>query len=210
MMRMPCSCPGAIPSCMLAASLPQCGFARRSSLHRGLRVPGAFDGFELAVRAILGQQVSVKGATTLMGRFAESFGEPVISGDARLSRLAATADRVADAGVARIRAIGLPTARAESIRLLARRVADGQLRIDPNADVRALVRQLEEIPGVGAWTAEYVAMRALHWPDAFPASDLVLRRNAGHLTTAALRRAAEAWRPWRAYAAMQLWMRDRR
>ena len=190
----------------LAAS----GFARRSSLHRGLRVPGAFDGFELAVRAILGQQVSVKGATTLMGRFAESFGEPVISGDARLSRLAATADRVADAGVARIRAIGLPTARAESIRLLARRVADGQLRIDPNADVRALVRQLEEIPGVGAWTAEYVAMRALHWPDAFPASDLVLRRNAGHLTTAALRRAAEAWRPWRAYAAMQLWMRDRR
>src|SRR5262249_37782487 len=147
------------------------------ALRPGLRVPGAFDAFELAVRAILGQQVTVKGATTLMGRLTETFGETVDLGDPALTRLAVTAERLAGASPSRIKSIGLPASRAETLSLLARRIADGGLRIDAHADVKAVTRQLVEIPGVGAWTAEYIAMRALHWPDAFPESDLVLRRN---------------------------------
>ena len=176
---------------------------------RGLRVPGCTDGFELAVRAVLGQQVSVKGATTLMGRLTNVFGEPLVTDHPRLRRLAATADRLAGASLSDVRAIGLPAARATTVLTLARRVADGTLRLAPEADVRALVRQLKEIPGIGDWTAEYIVMRAVHWPDAFPATDLVLRRAAGNLTAPTLIKAAERWRPWRAYAAMHLWMKDR-
>jgi len=194
--------PSAIEAHLSAAKLPV------GKLRRGLRVPGAFDGFELAVRAILGQQVTVKGATTLMARLTESFGESVDVGDESLTRLSVTADRLGDAGTNRIKSIGLPTARAQTLFVLAQQVAKGELRFEPDANVAAIVRQLLEIPGVGAWTAEYIAMRALHWPDAFPSGDLVLRRHAGDLTAAQLRKAAERWRPWRAYAAMQLWMRS--
>jgi len=194
--------PAAIESHLSAAGLPV------PKLRRGLRVPGAFDGFELAVRAILGQQVTVKGATTLMARLTQTFGEAVDVGDESLTRLSVTAERLADAGTTRIKSIGLPTARAQTLFALAQHVANGTLRFDPEADVGGVVRQLLEIPGVGAWTAEYIAMRALHWPDAFPSGDLVLRRNAGDLTAAQLQRASERWRPWRAYAAMQLWMRN--
>jgi AraC family transcriptional regulator, regulatory protein of adaptative response / DNA-3-methyladenine glycosylase II len=193
--------PAAIDAHLSAASLPV-------AIRPGLRVPGAFDGFELAVRAILGQQVTVKGATTLMSRLTNTFGEPVDVGDDTVTRLAISAERLADASVSRIKSIGLPAARAQTLHLLARRVADDSLRFDPDGDVARFMRELEEIPGVGAWTAEYVAMRALHWPDAFPATDLVLRRNAGSLTAVQLQRAADRWRPWRAYAAMQLWMRS--
>ena len=174
---------------------------------RGLRVPGAMDSFELAVRAILGQQVSVKGASTLMTRFTELFGDPVSTDNPALTRLPATPDRVAEASIARIAAIGLPQARANTIHALARAVASGSLRIGPEADVGVLTRDLLAIPGIGPWTAEYVLMRAVHWPDAFPASDLVLRRAAGGLSAAQLIRCAERWRPWRAYAAMHLWRR---
>jgi AraC family transcriptional regulator of adaptative response / DNA-3-methyladenine glycosylase II len=135
-----------------------------------------------------------------------SFGEPVRTGHPGLTRLTATAERIAEATVAQVRAIGIPAARAQTILTLARQVAEGALRIVPEVDVRALTRQLTELPGIGPWTAEYIAMRAVHWPDAFPASDLVLCRAAGNLTPARLLRAAEAWRPWRAYAAMHLWM----
>jgi AraC family transcriptional regulator of adaptative response / DNA-3-methyladenine glycosylase II len=141
-----------------------------------------------------------------MTRLVERFGERVSATDGALSSLSVTAERLADAGASRIKAIGLPLARAQSLHLLAVRAADGALRFDTDADVSAFMRELRDIPGVGAWTAEYVAMRALHWPDAFPATDLVLRRRAGGLTAAQLARAAERWRPWRAYAAMQLWM----
>ncbi len=195
--------PAAIESHLAATGLPV------AKLRRGLRVPGAFDGFELAVRAILGQQVTVKGATTLMSRLTEKFGETIDVGDASLTRLAVTAERLAEAGTSRIKSIGLPAARAQTLHVLAQHASRGALRFDSDADVAAVVRRLLEIPGVGAWTAEYIAMRALHWPDAFPSGDLVLRRNAGDLTAAQLRRAAERWRPWRAYAAMQLWMRNR-
>ncbi|HEX6314289.1 MAG TPA: AlkA N-terminal domain-containing protein [Gemmatimonadaceae bacterium] len=172
---------------------------------RGLRVPGAWDGFELAVRAILGQQVSVSGATTLMGRLTAMFGEPFSGTRDGFTHLAPTAERLAEAGATRIRKIGLPLARATTIHEVARLVASGELSFGPDVDVSRFMRRMLDVRGIGPWTAEYIAMRALHWPDAFPASDLVLRRAAGNLTTAQLTRRAEAWRPWRSYAAMQLW-----
>jgi AraC family transcriptional regulator of adaptative response / DNA-3-methyladenine glycosylase II len=176
----------------------------------GLRVPGAVDGFELAVRAVLGQQVSVRGATTLAGRLAALVGEP--SGGpllGTLTRLAPTPERLADAGVDRVAAVGVPRARAAALVALARAVADGALpeltAAAPAPDHAEAVRRLVALPGIGAWTAEYVAMRALRCPDAFPHGDLALRKATGGVSAAALRRAAERWRPWRAYAAMHLW-----
>lgn len=175
------------------------------TLRRGVRVPGAFDGFELAVRAILGQQVSVRGATTLMARLVASLGSR-IDGHGSLGLIAPSAERVASAKVAEIQAIGLPGARAATIHTLATALAGGALTISPDVAVAEMTRRMLELPGIGPWTAEYIAMRAAHSPDAFPSSDLVLRRNAGNLTAAQLERASEKWRPWRAYAAMHLWM----
>ena len=176
---------------------------------RGVRVPGAFDGFELAIRAILGQQVTVKGATTLMARMVSAFGERVDTGDPALTHLPPTAARVASASIPEIRSIGLPVARATTLRALAERVARSELDISPSADAATLIAKITEVPGIGPWTAQYVAMRALHWPDAFPASDIALRRAAGGVSVAELVRAADAWRPWRAYAAMRLWLNGR-
>ncbi len=191
----------------IASHLASSGFGPIHGEARGLRVPGAADSFELAIRAILGQQVSVKGASTLMSRLTATFGAPIQTEHPQLTCLAATAERIAQANPAAIAKIGLPRARATTIHLLATRVAEGSLVIEPEADVRALTRQLIDLPGIGPWTAEYIVMRAVHWPDAFPASDLVLRRSAGNLSPAKLLRAAEEWRPWRAYAAMHLWSR---
>jgi AraC family transcriptional regulator of adaptative response / DNA-3-methyladenine glycosylase II len=192
----------------IESHLTRAGFGRIGRAARGLRVPGAWDGFELALRAILGQQVSVAGATTLMGRLTATFGEPLSGVEGGFTHLAPTAARLADAGADAIRRIGLPAARAETIHALSRLVADGSLSFESDSDVRSLMRRLTEIRGIGPWTAEYIAMRALHWPDAFPASDLVLRRSAGGLSTARLTRLAESWRPWRSYAAMHLWHRS--
>jgi AraC family transcriptional regulator of adaptative response / DNA-3-methyladenine glycosylase II len=189
----------------IEAHLVRAGFGTIPRGSRGLRVPGAWDGFELAIRAILGQQVSVAGATTLMGRLTATFGERLTSAEDGFTHLTPTADRLAEAGKDAIRRIGLPSARAATIHEVSKLVADGELSFDADTDVRAFMRRLTEIRGIGPWTAEYIAMRALHWPDAFPASDLVLRRAAGGLTTAKLSRLAESWRPWRSYAAMHLW-----
>jgi AraC family transcriptional regulator of adaptative response / DNA-3-methyladenine glycosylase II len=191
----------------IVSHLSSSGFGPIRGEARGLRVPGAGDSFELAIRAILGQQVSVKGASTLMSRFTEAFGAAMETDHPQLTRLAATAVRVAQATPSAIAKIGLPLARATTIHTLATRVADGSLVIEPEADVRVLTRQLLDLPGIGPWTAEYIVMRAVHWPDAFPASDLVLLRSAGNLSPAKLLHAAEQWRPWRAYAAMHLWSR---
>jgi AraC family transcriptional regulator of adaptative response / DNA-3-methyladenine glycosylase II len=173
----------------------------------GLRVPGAWDGFELAVRAVLGQQVSVRGATTLAGRLVAKFGEPLAAAAAPgLTHLFPAPAALAEADVA---AIGLPRARAEAIRALARAVADGRLVLDGGVELAELVAQLCAIPGVGSWTAHYVAMRACGETDAFPAEDLGLRRAFGSArgpaSTRALLAASEAWRPFRAYAALHLW-----
>lgn len=171
----------------------------------GLRVPGAIDGFELALRAVLGQQVSVKAATTLFGRFVDTFGRDVETPLPGLDRLAPTAEDVATATLQQLIDRGLTRKRAETIGLLARSAADGILRLDPSVDADTTRRQLRELAGIGPWTAEYVAMRALGDPDAFPHSDLGLLRALGLDKPAALQAEAEAWRPWRAYAAMHAW-----
>ena len=169
--------------------------------HPGIRTPGAWDGFELAVRAIVGQQISVRGATTLAGRLASLWGTAV-DGGAGLVRLFPTPMQLMQADVERA---GVMPARADTIRALARAVASGGIVLDACADVSATVAALLALPGIGAWTAEYVAMRALGEPDAFPSGDLVLRRMAGDLNARALDRRSEAWRPWRSYAVMLLW-----
>jgi AraC family transcriptional regulator, regulatory protein of adaptative response / DNA-3-methyladenine glycosylase II len=175
---------------------------RRSlAQHPGIRTPGAWDGFELAIRAILGQQISVRAATTIAGRIASMWGSAV-AGDAGLERLFPTPAQIADAELERA---GVMPARAETIRLLARQVANGAIPLDARADGRATRAALRALPGIGAWTAEYIAMRALGEPDAFPSGDLVLRRMTGNLTARALDRRSDAWRPWRAYAVMLLW-----
>ena len=157
--------------------------------HPGLRVPGCWDGFELAVRAMLGQQVTVKGASTLAGRLVQRFGPP-------------KAEILADANLA---VIGLPKARAESMRLFARAVCDTKIRFDASTSSEEMIGRMCELPGIGPWTANYIAMRALADPDAFPAQDLGLLKAARVTSPRRLAEIAEAWRPWRSYAAMHLW-----
>jgi len=167
----------------------------------GLRVPGCWDGFELAIRAILGQQVSVKGATTLSGRLVRAFGRhlPSVGG---LTHLFPTPKVLSDADC---RNIGIPRARAETIRALARAVSDGQIKFEGIVNSDEFLSRLCQIPGIGHWTAQYIAMRALREPDAFPSGDLGLLRALRANTVHELESRAEAWRPWRAYAAMYLW-----
>jgi AraC family transcriptional regulator of adaptative response / DNA-3-methyladenine glycosylase II len=157
----------------------------------GLRLPGAFDPFESSVRAVLGQQVSVKGATTLAGRLVERFGR------------FPSAEELSDAKPNRVQAIGLPSARAETLVRLARAVASGT--VDLGGDPSVTIAALEQLPGIGAWTAQYIAMRAMHWPDAFPAGDLGLKKALGTTDVSRIEARATGWRPWRAYAVMHLW-----
>ncbi len=173
----------------------------------GLRVPGAFDGFEVAVRAILGQQVTVAGASTLAGRLAEAFGDAVETEVPELTRLFPRAERIARLDVETLRTIGLVSTRARAILGLARAVADGSLGLEPEGPIESTLERLRAIPGIGDWTAQYIAMRALAWPDAFPESDLGIRRALGETRPARIRATAEAWLPWRSYAAMHLWQR---
>ncbi len=176
--------------------------------HPGLRVPGTWDPFELAVRAILGQQVSVRGASTLAGRLVERYGEPLDNPCGAVARVFPSPAALAEMSVT---GLGMPTKRAETVRRLARAVAADPTLLDEAADPAASLARLVEIPGVGAWTAHYIAMRALREPDAFPTADLGLRKavellEAGERPSARqLEKRAEHWRPWRAYAAMYLW-----
>ena len=168
-------------------------------------MPGAWDGFEVAVRAILGQQVSVKGATTLSGRLVASHGQPIEADDPHLTRLFPTAERLSEADLG---GLGLTGQRMVAIRALARMVDDGELVLGTAVSLDDIIAQLLPLPGIGDWTAHYIAMRVFGEPDAFPAGDLVLRKVVGEGTAVAakvMRQMAEPWRPWRAYAAMQLW-----
>jgi AraC family transcriptional regulator of adaptative response / DNA-3-methyladenine glycosylase II len=171
----------------------------------GLRVPGAFDGFELAVRAILGQQITVKAATTIAGRFVDALGESVRTPHAALDRLAPTPERVARARVDDLAGLGIVRARAESIRALAREMASGRLSLEPGAQPGEAIARLAALPGVGPWTAHYIAMRSLRWPDAFPKEDVAARRALGGVSAGAAEAASQAWRPWRSYALLHLW-----
>lgn len=168
----------------------------------GLRVPGAIDGFEAAVRALLGQQVSVAAATTLAGRFAVQLGTPYAGGDGLTHRFP-TAKEIVAAGVDRIAKLGLPGKRAAALHNFARVIDAKQLELD-GRDVDSFVAKAVALPGIGPWTANYLAMRTLHLPDAFPAADLgILKALATKPRDAEAR--AEAWRPFRSYAVMHLW-----
>jgi AraC family transcriptional regulator, regulatory protein of adaptative response / DNA-3-methyladenine glycosylase II len=175
--------------------------ARRVAARPGVRVPGSWDGFELAIRAILGQQVTVQGATTLAGRLVRTFGRALENGSS-LTHLFPSPEILAEAD---LRRIGLPGARARCIQGLAQAVRDRKIAFSGVANVSDFLQQLRKLPGIGEWTAEYIAMRALNEPDAFPASDLGLLRASGLDDPRDLQARAEAWRPWRSYAAMYLW-----
>jgi AraC family transcriptional regulator of adaptative response / DNA-3-methyladenine glycosylase II len=178
----------------------------------GLRVPGAFDAFELAVRAVLGQQVSVAGATTLSGRLVTRFGEPVDTPFAGVTSHFPRADVIAAADVIDIARIGMPKSRAQTIQHLARFAAAGGLNMRPGMTLDEAVAHLKTVRGIGDWTAHYIALRALRFPDAFPAGDLGLQKAAaednpsGRLTEKQLAARAHIWAPWRGYAALILWM----
>ncbi|MPZ98986.1 MAG: helix-turn-helix domain-containing protein [Dehalococcoidia bacterium] len=182
--------------------------------HPGIRVPGAWDPFETAVRIVLGQQVSVAAATTLVGRLVEEVGQPVEGlRPMGLSHLFPSAMQIAGASLERLGSIGIPASRARALREFALAYADERVRLDAATPLEEQARALEALPGIGPWTAQMIALRATGHRDAFAAGDIGLRRNAarlagqpGTLPTADLERLAEAWRPHRALAAIHLWM----
>ncbi len=167
----------------------------------GLRVPGCWDGFELATRAIVGQQISVAGATTIAGRIAKKYGRGIAVGK-ELTHLFPSPEALADADLT---SVGLTKTRAATIRAMARAVYDGEISFDRVSNPQRLLNALLAIRGIGNWTAQYVAMRALREPDAFPSEDIGLVRGMGLANAADLERRSESWRPWRAYAAMYIW-----
>jgi AraC family transcriptional regulator of adaptative response / DNA-3-methyladenine glycosylase II len=171
----------------------------------GLRVPGAFDGFELAARAILGQQISVKAATTLAGRFAGTLGEPIATPYPELTHLGPSAARVAGIEPEALSALGVTGARAQSIVAVAAEIARGRLTLEAGAPPEATIAHLITLPGIGPWTAQYIAMRALRWPDAFPKEDIAVRNALGGVTPARAEALSQPWRPWRSYATLHLW-----
>ena len=158
----------------------------------GLRVPGAFDGFEMALRAVLGQQVSVQAARTIAGRFVTAF-EGIDAG------------RIASATTEQVRALGLTGSRTVTVLALARAVAEGAVRLEPGVDIERTMARLKELPGIGEWTAQYIAMRALGWPDAFPHTDLGVYKALGTRSPKQVLEIAAAWSPWRAYSVIYLW-----
>jgi AraC family transcriptional regulator of adaptative response / DNA-3-methyladenine glycosylase II len=181
---------------------------RRVRAHPGLRVPGAWDAFELGLRAVLGQQVSVVGATTLSGRLAERFGDRIHTPWKDVRYLSPTAVTLTATDIVAIADIGVPKARAAAIRDLATFAAQGGFHFSGEGNLDDAVERLKQVRGIGDWTAQYIAMRALRFRDAFPAADLGLRKAVSRDTPVSageLLRRAECWRPWRAYAAAHLW-----
>jgi AraC family transcriptional regulator of adaptative response / DNA-3-methyladenine glycosylase II len=178
--------------------------ARHVRARPGLRVTGAFDPFEAAARAIVGQQVSVAAGRTLGARLAERVGQPIATPYPELARLFPDAAAVAGAAPGELGRLGLPQCRLATLRAFARAVSSGEMALDALRPAE-LVDQVIALPGVGPWTAHCLAMRGLGWPDAFPEDDLVLRRALGGISGRQARALAERWRPWRAYGATHLW-----
>ncbi len=174
----------------------------------GLRLPSGWDGFEIAVRAILGQQVSVAAGRTFAARIAQRFGTPLPAEHAAhgLTHLFPTPAALADADLA---AIGLTRARADTVRTISRALLDGDADFRVERTLEDFIARWTALPGIGPWTAHYIALRALGHPDAFPADDLVLQKavpgDGTRIGAKALAARAEAWRPWRGYATLQLW-----
>jgi AraC family transcriptional regulator of adaptative response / DNA-3-methyladenine glycosylase II len=171
----------------------------------GLRVPGAVDGFELAVRAVLGQQVTVAAARTLGSRLVEAFGEPLATPVEGLDRLFPTPAAIAAASGDALGQLGIVRQRQAALHAIAQHVSDGKIALHAGADVPSTIAALQALPGIGAWTAQYIAMRALRWPDAFPAGDIALQKALGVTTARAASEASQAWRPWRSYAVLRAW-----
>ena len=171
----------------------------------GLRVPGAFDGFETAVRVVLGQQVTVAAARTLVQRLLQRLGTPVATPWPGLDRVFPDAATLADADPAAIGTLGIVRQRVTALQALARAVRDGHISLQAGAPLQPTLDALQALPGIGPWTAQVIAMRVLAWPDAWPASDIGLMNALGTRDPRAVAAAGEAWRPWRAYAVMRLW-----
>ena len=175
----------------------------------GMRVPGAFNGFEMGLRAILGQQVTVRAATTVAGRFVAAFGEPTVTPFSALDRLTPTPARVAEATVDDIARLGIIAARSRSV--IAHgpgRTAQGALCLDGPGGIAhpdEAIRRLADLPGIGPWTANYIAMRGLGWPDAFPKEDIAVRNRLGGVSAKEAEALSQSWRPWRSYAVMHIW-----
>ena len=181
------------------------GLGALAAGHEGVRLPGTAAGFETAVRAILGQQITVAAARTLAGRFAAAFGDPLATPYGGLTTVFPAAGRVAARSADAIASLGIIASRAGAILALARAVRDGGLTLAPTADLAASCDALRALPGVGEWTTQYIAMRALGWPDAFPHADGGVKKALGESDPRRILALAEAWRPWRAYAVMHLW-----
>ena len=171
----------------------------------GIRVPGSFDGFEVAVRAVLGQQISVAAAQTLAGRMALRFGTPLPVPELSLNRVFPTPARIANATIGDFLRLGVTRRRAETLMAVAQAVARGDLVLEPGGRVEDTLDRLRRIPGIGEWTAQYIALRALAWPDSFPHTDLGIKKALGETDSRKILKLAEKWRPWRAYAALHLW-----
>ena len=175
----------------------------------GLRVPGTLDGLELAVRAVVGQQVTVAAARTLTTRLVERFGTPLATPIDGLTRLFPSPAALAAASGDELGQLGVVRQRQAAIHALAQAVSSGPIRLHAGADVAATMDPLKALPGIGAWTADYIALRALRWPDAFPSGDMALQKalapEGQRLTARAAESRAERWRPWRAYAVIRAW-----
>jgi len=175
----------------------------------GTRVPGAFNGFETGLRAILGQQVTVKGATAIACRLVEAFCEPIVTPFPELGYLAPSAAKIAKTSVDDLAKHGIVRARCKSIIALAQAHVSGELSLDSgnHHNPNATIERLAELPGIGPWTAHYIAMRALRWPDAFPKEDIAVLNDLGGVTAKKAEEISQAWRPWRSYAVLHLWRR---
>jgi AraC family transcriptional regulator, regulatory protein of adaptative response / DNA-3-methyladenine glycosylase II len=175
----------------------------------GLRLPGALDGFELAVRAVLGQLVSVAAARTLAQRLVSHWGEALPTPFAGLNRLFPSPDTLARVSSDALGALGITRQKQLAIQGLAQSLLEGRLKLEPGADVAAMLALLRSLPGIGEWTAQYIAMRALAWPDALPASDAALHKALGLQGQARAAQATEtvarAWQPWRSYGVIRAW-----
>ena len=175
----------------------------------GLRVPGSMSGHELAVRAVLGQQITVAAARTLAQRLLDRFGDPIETPWPAINRLFPTPQALAAAGGDAMGQLGIVRQRQAAIVALSSAVASGRLRLHAGADVPATIATLKQLPGIGEWTAQYIAMRALRWPDAFPAGDVALHKALGVVAAKHPAREAEAaslaWKPWRSYAVIRAW-----
>jgi AraC family transcriptional regulator of adaptative response / DNA-3-methyladenine glycosylase II len=194
---------------VIDAHLEQGGLASLVARRHGIRIPGALDSFDIVLGALIrGARPPATAARDPTQRVIRALGEPIDTGIPALDRLAPTADRVAEAGPARLEALGVAPRRALALATAARAIADGHLVLEPGSDVIAAHRALSAIEGVSDRLATQIVMRTLYWPDAFPASDRALQRAAGVSGPGTLLARAERWQPWRAYAALHLGLHE--